>query len=164
MPHIPFALGRVTAVFFWQYYSLLFCNHISACSKCCRNTRPLFSVFFLFFFLNRISEQGSIHNFENITMHMCLNYMNNKDSKHLLTNTLSKVLSCNFSLSIQILCWKAAKIFISRKHLLLLFKKMNCLMKITILASRKKTPNANQTNKPKNTKTKKPQTNKNVNF
>lgn len=68
---------------------------------------------------------------------MYLNYMNNTESKQLFTNTLSKVLSCHFSISIQMLCWKAVKIFISRKHLLLLFKKINPPIKITILVSRK---------------------------
>lgn len=83
---------------------------------------------------------------------MCLNYMNNTDSKQLLTNTLSKVLSCHFSPSIQILCWKAVKIFISRKHLLLLFKKMNCLIKITILVNRKKQQMQKKPKQPKNKK------------
>lgn len=68
---------------------------------------------------------------------MYLNYRNNTESKQLFINTLSKVLSCHFSISIQILCWKAAEIFISRKHLLLGFKKMNSPIKITILVSRK---------------------------
>lgn len=68
---------------------------------------------------------------------MYLNYMTNTESKQLFTNTLSKVLSCHIAISIQILCWKSLKIFISRKHLLLLFKKMNCPIMITSIVSRK---------------------------
>lgn len=68
---------------------------------------------------------------------MYLNYMNNTENKQLLINTLSKVLSCHFSISMQILFWKAVKIFTSMKHLLLLFKKTNQPIKITVPMSRK---------------------------